>query len=175
MVGHFWHFWLQNILTEGLGFAQEDDVERKLLYTSPEGWTVTGSADISHVFVPGYERPFLVDFKTMNKMQFDQSAIPDYVLKKWRAQVNIYMDMIHQTMPHDDPTVHHPMQCIMIVICKDTPHNFKEVVIDYDSELVDDIYLKWDRVWDALQNDYPPVCDCEPSKCPVETLYVPGA
>lgn len=175
MVGHFWHFWLQNILTEGLGFAEERDIERKLLWKSPEGWTVTGAADVAYCDVPGYEKPFLVDFKTMNARQFAETSIPDYVLKKWTAQVNVYMDLLHQIDVVRSDVMYQPEQCIMIVIQKDTPHAFKEVVIDYDPDLVQEIYWKWDRVWDALENDFPPVCDCAPGKCPVETLYVPGA
>lgn len=164
MVGHFWHILLSDILVE-LDFANPKAVEHKLKYTDPVGWTVSGAADVSRCYVPGHAAPFLVDFKTMNARMFAEPP-PPYILDKWTAQVNIYMDLLRKL---EEPA--HPERCIMVVIQKDTPHNFKEVIIDYDPDLVGDIYDKWDTVWGALEEDVPPKCDCPIGKCPVEALY----
>lgn len=166
MVGHFWHHWLQDILTTGLGYADESEVECKLKWVSPAGWTVVGAADIGRCYIPGYEVPYLIDFKTMNGRMFAQD-VPEYVLSKWTAQVNIYMHLLGELQPW----LRAPDQCIMVIIQKDTPHGFKEVVIDYDEILVAGIFAKWDAVWEGLKKDYPPVCDCAPGECPMDHLY----
>lgn len=168
MVGHFWHILLQTIITDELKFSEWGDVERKLKWRGPN-WTVLGSADISHVYLPGHALPFLVDFKTMNKRVFDEDVVPEYILDKWRHQVNIYMDLTRYVSVSDDKP--YPKQAIIIVIEKDTPHKFKEVVIDYDRDLCDRVYEKWDVVTKAIQKDFPPRCECPIGKCPVEVLY----
>ncbi len=169
MVGHFWHILLSDILS-ALDFTGDHCVERKLKYTHPDGWTVAGAADVSHCYVPGHnDAPFLVDFKTMNARMFAEPP-PPYVLDKWTHQVNIYMDLLWKANPKMD----NPVQTIMVVIQKDTPHNFKEIVIDYDPDLCEAVYEKWSVVWQSLQDDFPPRCECPVGKCPVEGIYTRG-
>jgi hypothetical protein len=166
MVGHFWHGWMQAIAVES-GMADPSTIEEKYKYTAPEGWTVVGSMDISRAYAPGHDEPYLIDFKTMNSRVFTSDPPPS-TYDKWVCQMNVYMDLLHRF----NPDKNNPVKTVVIGIQKDTPHGFREFIIDYDPQLVERIYDKWSRVWEALGNDSPPECDCPLGKCPAGGLYV---
>lgn len=162
MVGHFWHILMQDIFV-ATNMAEENDVELKLMRRE-EDWTAVGSADIGRAYSPGHDASYLIDFKTMNSRGF-ASGPSDDLLAKWRLQVNCYMDWMQE---FGDP----PQQAVMILIQKDSPHAFKEVVIDYEPGIIYPIYNKWSIVHEALQTNEPPQCECAIGRCPVEGLYV---
>lgn len=183
-VGNFWHIWLQTILVDELGFATWEDVEKKCVKVSWEGrgwvqvgengkypdptWMTSGSADVI-CNIPGYDEPYLVDFKTMNSRQFAQTNDKlEHIIRKWRYQVMCYMEWLGLE------------QAIVVVIEKDTPHAFREIVIKYDPELLPPVYDKWTEVAFALKYGTVPEYDtCESSghtagTCPANQIYLPG-
>lgn len=156
MVGHFWHAWIQDILVT-TGLSKEDDIEIQC-GKEQNGWKAVGFAD-AIVEVPKKGR-YLLDFKTMNGVDFSSQAVRPFLLEKWTAQVNCYMDWLGLD------------QAIIIGIQKDSPHEFREVSIAKDQLLLDKIYAKWDYVTEALKEGIPPHCDCEnPLKCDAADLY----
>lgn len=158
MVGHFWHVWLQNVICD-LGFCTWEDVEKDCGYTA-KTWWAKGSADIAPCRIPG-KGHYLIDFKTMNSRYFllddDEGPLADNLLK-WRYQVNCYMEWTGLE------------KCIVLGIQKDSPHNFREFVFDYEPGLLNPVYEKWDAVTLALRTGQIPECDCD--ECPVEHMFV---
>lgn len=153
-VGHFWHLWLGCIVVDGLGFAQWEDVEKKCGYAA-ETWWATGSADIAKCTIPS-KGEFLVDWKTMNSrifaMEADNPMLAN-ILHKYELQVNCYMAWTGMD------------RCIIVGIEKDTPHSFREFVYEYNPDLLEPVYDKWDAVAAALRSGVEPECDCD--DCPV--------
>lgn len=149
-VGHFWHLWLDAIVVDGLGFATWDDVEKDCAFVA-EHWWAKGSADIGKCSIPG-KGDYLIDWKTMNSRMFAMDANhPSLapIIEKYRYQVNCYMEWTHME------------RCIIVGIEKDTPHNFREFVYEYDPDLLLPVYDKWDDVSTALRTGIAPECDHE--------------
>jgi len=157
-VGHFWHLWLGHIVVDGLGFATWEDVEKRCGYAA-ETWWATGSADIAKCTIPS-KGEYLIDWKTMNARMFAMEPIGtqlEPILKKYKYQVNMYM---HWTGKE---------RTIIVGVEKDTPHNFREFVFDFEPALLEPVYEKWDVVAAALRTGAPPPdCDCD--DCPVSHL-----
>lgn len=171
MVGHFWHRLMQDIFV-ATDMAEKREVEKVLNIEQVdsnhhEGWIAQGSADIARAYSPGRSEPFLIDFKTMNSRSFSNGPSDD-LMWKWRLQVNCYMDF----MNHNSEYEVIPTQAVMILIQKDSPHTFKEILVDYEPDIIDPIYNKWSIVYDALRTNVPPQCECPIGRCPVEGSYV---
>ena len=139
--GHMWHGYLQAILVE-MGLVQPDNVERKLIHEVAPGVIGAGTADLVDVAIPGHGE-WLVDIKTMNKVEFEQGA-SEQTLLKWTAQVSCYMDWLDTS------------KAMILAICKDSPHNFREYQIRKDTNLLQEIYARWAYVAECLEKDIEP-------------------
>lgn len=142
-VGHFWHGLLQDILSSGLGFCEESDIEKELRFQDPNWWA-RGFADIAKCDIPG-KGSYLIDFKTMNTYSYQKPA--ESLLAKWRLQVACYMAWDNRVE-----------SAIIIGIQKDTPHEFKEFVFQRDDSMLEPIYQKWSNVSKAIKNETQVVC-----------------
>jgi hypothetical protein len=160
LVGHFWHQLLQHAVL-GLGFADEDAIERK----GVRGWGTktrfyqggggdgfelwrpfhwaTGSGDVAPCVIPT-QGDFVVDFKTMSSHQFRASGIPDWAAAKYEAQINIYMDWFDTE------------RALIVALNKDSPHDMKEFEFVRNQPLIDAIYNKWEFVSECLDADEAP-------------------
>lgn len=163
-VGHFWHAYIQHIVVERLGFADEDAIERR----GKTGWGdmkkrltptfvgastqffykpfhyATGSADIAPCAIPGLG-DYLVDIKTMGAHDFKQQSLPTWCAAKYECQINIYMDWFDLE------------KAIILCVSKDSPHTFKEYEFTRNQSLIDTIYNKWKLVGDCLEiGEIPP-------------------
>lgn len=139
--GHMWHGYLQEMLIE-MGLVKRENVERRLEKTIAPGLIGAGTADLVDVAIPGHGE-WLVDIKTMNKVEFEQGA-SELTLKKWTAQVNCYMDWLGTT------------KAMVLAICKDSPHNFREYQIQKDPRLLSAIYGRWAYVVECLEKNVEP-------------------
>lgn len=170
MVGHFWHQYLQWITVEILDFAKPEAVERR----GTKGWGdsvlsgevrhyrdwhyATGSGDLAPIYVPTHGE-YLVDFKTMGSHMFKPNVPPGDTIVKWECQANIYMDFFDLE------------RALIVGICKDTPHDFKEFEFRRNQPLVDAIYGKWKLVSACIEEGVEPPIDEEvhlPLEGPVE-------
>lgn len=162
-VGHFWHAYIQHIVVNKLFFAEEDAIERR----GTTGWGekqkpryfgygsdhkvvfkpfhyATGAADIAPCTLPGLG-DYLVDIKTMKAQDFKQMSLPGWCAPKYECQINIYMDWFDLE------------QAIILCVCKDSPHEFKEFSFERNQSLIDAIYGKWKLVADCLEiGEIPP-------------------
>lgn len=174
MVGHFWHQYLQWITVEILDFAKPEAIER----TGKKGWGdcihsgglkhevchyadwhyATGSGDIAPVYIPTWGE-FLVDFKTMGAHMYKPNIPPGDTIIKWECQANIYMDFFDLE------------RALIVGICKDSPHDFKEFEFHRNQPLVDAIYGKWQLVSACIDEGIEPPVDEVielPTRGPVE-------
>jgi hypothetical protein len=137
--GHMWHGYLQNILVD-MGFVRPENVERyvvKTVHTKRGLCTCAGTGDLVDVQIPGHGS-WLVDIKTMTKETFGQ-GLDAYMLAKYTAQVNLYMDWFDQD------------QAMILAVSKDSPHEMKEIIIPKNQALIDEIYDKWCFVSQCLR------------------------
>lgn len=145
MVGHFWHQLLQKAVVD-LGLADESAIERRgerRWGTKPFHWA-TGAGDVAPCSIPKYG-DYVVDFKTMSSHQYRSAGIPAWAADKYEAQINIYMDFFDLE------------KGLIVPICKDTPHEFKEFEFERNQTLIDAIYDKWEFVSECLtQGEIPP-------------------
>ena len=160
LFGHFYHTTLQWIMVEGLGFATWDDIEKEFDFhlETPKGnpYRVRGFVDIAKCVIPNTD-PFLVDIKTMNARIYAQSPTPDFWVEKFEAQVRMYLDFTGLD------------KAVVLLVEKDSPHRFKELVIERDDLFVDQIVEGWESVVDARAEGIIPDCTCwDPGKCPVK-------
>lgn len=151
MVGHFWHQYIQYLLSEKLEFCDKNAIERRGCKvwddcaTPSPFWWVTGSADVAPVTLPVHG-DYLLDIKTMNAHDFNSPNIPAWTKDKWECQVNIYMDFFDLD------------RAIILGVMKDSPHTFKEFEFNRNQALIDAIYFKWKLVGVCLdQNIEPPL------------------
>lgn len=138
-VGHFWHAYIQWIVVERLGFASWNEVEKrgeKRWAEGPYGWA-TGSADIAPCAIPGGD--YLVDIKTMRASDFKQQSLPSWCATKYECQINIYMDWFDLD------------EALILCVCKDSPHEFKEFLFNRNPSLIDAIYKKWRLAGECIQ------------------------
>lgn len=149
--GHFWHGYYQEIL-KYMGLAKEENIERTLTYNHSWGWTAKGTLDII-VDIPR-KGQWIVDMKTVNDTEFDEGIRP-HTLAKWQAQVNCYM---HWTGITD---------AFILAIRKGGTagrggrpmHDLMEIPIQYDPELIDSIYRRWNLVHEAVKRGTPPTVE----------------
>jgi hypothetical protein len=144
LVGHFWHQLLQKAVVD-LELAKPEAIERRGLKVwgfDPDleptafHWA-TGQGDVAPCSLPG-AGDYVVDFKTMSAHQFKTSGIPDWAAHKYEAQINVYMDFFDLDSG------------LILAICKDTPHEFKEFEFERNQSLIDGIYDKWQFVSECL-------------------------
>lgn len=144
-VGHFWHHYIQHIVVERLGFATWDEVEvrgESRWADKPFHWA-TGSADIAPCRIPVHG-DFLVDIKTMGAHDFRPPRLPAWCASKYECQLNIYMDWFDLE------------RAIILAVCKDSPHDFKEFHFVRNQPLIDAIYTKWKLVGDCIDQGVEP-------------------
>lgn len=166
IVGHYWHQLIQHLIVEKLGFATPEAIERRgshvwtpLHYVNlyhgvippdsrvtllpagqPFGWA-TGSGDVAPLVLPkGWEG--IMDIKSMSARTFNLSTVP--FADKYECQINIYMDFFDME------------RGLILGVCKDTPHEFKEFEFIRNQPLIDVIYEKWEIVSDFLALGEPP-------------------
>lgn len=141
--GHMWHRYIQNILVD-MGFVAPSNVERPLLHkiNTEYGEAIgKGTADLVDVQIPG-NGYWLVDIKTMNSQQF--GAPDEQMMLKYFAQVNCYADWLGTD------------KMMILAICKDSPHDFREFVVQKDQATLDDIYHRWTFAQYCIDNDIVP-------------------
>lgn len=143
--GHFWHAYLQEVMCLA-GLTERANIERRGLTGwgpvdarhfdhigdipwQPWKWA-TGSIDVADCDVPGHGIA-VVDFKTMNTMDFKRADPPDWCADKWECQLNVYMDWTGAET------------AFIVAIDKGTPHSFKEFMYERNQPLIDAIYGKW--------------------------------
>ena len=130
-VGHMWHRYIQNVLVE-MGLVHPDNVERPLLkkIVSIDGQDFfgRGTADLVDVHIPGHGY-WLVDIKTMNKDNF-QSPL-EATMNKYFAQVNLYGAWLGTD------------KMLILGVCKDSPHDFREWIVPRDEATIEEIYMRW--------------------------------
>lgn len=163
MVGHMYHGWLQWVIVEGLGFATWDDIEKEHDYhfmtSNGNPYRVRGFVDIARCVVPN-RGTYLVDIKTMNARIYAQQTLPATTLEKYEAQVKLYLEF-------EDLD-----EAIILAAEKDSPHRFKEILVQRDPLFVDDVMEQWETVVDALVEEVPPACTClDPSACAAKGIY----
>jgi hypothetical protein len=145
--GHMWHGYLQGMLIE-MGFVQPENVERYVTHkiTTNRGEVIgAGTGDLVDVQIPGHGS-WLVDIKTMNKVEFEQGA-NEFTMAKWRAQVSCYMDWFNTD------------KAMILAVCKDSPHQMREYQIQKDQALLNEIYDRWAYVAACLRTDTEPEDD----------------
>lgn len=162
MFGHFSHAIVQKIVVE-LGFATPDDIEKEYDFhfetEAGNPYRVRGFIDIARCVVPN-RGTYLVDIKTMNARVYAQQNLPESTMEKYEAQVKLYLAFEELD------------EAIILCVEKDTPHRFKEIVIQSDPDFVDAALERWESVTDALVEGRVPPCTCSnPSNCPARKLY----
>jgi hypothetical protein len=148
--GHMWHGYFGSILVE-MGFVDPKNVERYIIYDIEEGeryCRAAGTGDLVGVNIPG-NGEWLVDMKTMNKQTFESGLSP-HMLAKYTAQVNCYGDWFGYE------------KMMILAIEKDSPHRLKEIVIQRDETLLNEIYQRWLYVAECLRQNIP----AEINECP---------
>lgn len=141
-VGHMWHRYLQNILKD-MGFVSEENIERSLLHDFGY-FSGKGTADLVDVYIPGHGT-WLVDIKTMGKDKFQNP--PEDMMRKYTAQVNIYGDWLGTE------------KMLILAVCKDSPHDFREFIIQRDESILVDVYDRWRYTAEHIAVSTPPPTD----------------
>lgn len=156
--GHFWHAYLQEVMVRA-DLTTPENVERRGMVGwgpvdarhfahigdipwMPWHWA-TGSMDIADCDVPNHGLA-VVDFKTMNTMDFRRGDPPDWCANKWECQLNIYMDWTNRDT------------AFIVGIDKGTPHHFKEFMYERNQPLIDAIYGKWKLLAECLTEGITP-------------------
>lgn len=163
MFGHAFHYIVQWTVVEGLKFATWDDVEKehdeRLVTPAGNPYRIRGFIDIERCVIPN-KGTYLIDIKTMNGRLFQQDNLPASTFERYEAQVRMYLSMSGLE------------QAIILCVSKDSPHRFKEVLIQADPYHVDEVIDRWETVADSLASRTPPRCTCDdPSKCRVRDYY----
>jgi hypothetical protein len=141
--GHMWHRYIQPILID-MGFVAPNNVERPLIHEIETEYGKAigkGTADLVDVHIPG-NGYWLVDIKTMRADQFG-SPDPD-MMAKYFAQVNCYGDWLGTD------------KMMILAVCKDSPHDFREFIVQKDLGILDDIYHRWTFTQYCLDNNIAP-------------------
>ena len=140
-IGHLYHGYLEEILKH-MGLVSPQNVERQIYraFLSPSGIVFygKGTADLVDVNIPGHGL-WLVDIKTMNKESFGNPD--DRLMEKYNAQVNCYGDWLGIE------------KMMILAICKDNPHDFREFIVQRNESVLQEIYTRWGQAADLLYSD----------------------
>lgn len=174
VIGHMYHALLQFVMVEGLGFCTWDEVEKeydfgwdkgandfdgKLVTPNSNPYRVRGFADFARVAVPN-QGEILVDVKTMNSRLFAQDNLPANTYDKYSSQVKHYLEFEGLE------------RAIILCVSKDSPHRFKEIVIERDTDFVERNMDRLEDVVDAIAAGVIPDCTCaDKDSCPTRNLY----
>lgn len=148
--GHMWHGYIENIVQE-LGFVSKEDVERKVaveINGTHGPFVGAGTGDLVGVKIPK-QGTWLVDIKTMKKDEFESGA-HKLTFKKWEAQVSCYMDWFGLD------------KAMVLAICKDSPHKFREYKIAKNYDVLAEIYDRWSYTAACLKANLLPDDNYEP-------------
>lgn len=145
--GHMWHGYIQSILID-MGLVAPSNVEQPLLHEhSSPSFIGKGTADLVDVHIPGHGY-WLVDIKTMRKDDF--GAPSELTMKKYFAQVNCYGDWLDTE------------KMLILGICKDSPHEFREWIVQKDTDTLSEIYDRWAYVAECISIGVEPDPDMLP-------------
>jgi len=136
--GTMWHEYIENVLLE-MKFIEESGLERYMIkkIERPSGIAYTsGLGDLVGVEIPGSGK-WLVDVKTMNSRSF-QNPFPG-MMEKYIAQINLYGDWFEYD------------KLMILAIRKDSPHDFKEIIVPPNPELVESIYERWIEAYSQIK------------------------
>lgn len=137
-IGHLYHGYLEEIVKH-MGLVSPQNVEREIYkeFRTSNGvkFFGKGTADLVDVNIPGHGL-WLVDIKTMNKESF--GAPDDKLMEKYNAQVNCYGDWLGIE------------KMMILAICKDSPHDFREFIVPRDEVTLDDVYDRWHQAAELL-------------------------
>ncbi len=155
MVGHYWHQIIQFLIVEN-GWAAPEAIER-IAYRTWNGddvqyWRdseiecdpfhyVRGQGDIAPLVMSGWSG--LVDIKTMNSDDFKRGLLASRFMKKYLAQINIYMDLFGCD------------QAMILAVDKSSGVSAEYTFVK-DEDLVQQVYAKWQRVSELLMRDTEP-------------------
>lgn len=132
-VGSAFHSLLQSML---IHLELVDPAEIEVGFTD-ERRHCSGRLDIRRMEMPnGKVMP--VDIKSSGAPK-----IADWLMDKYLAQLNVYMDVGCGPEPME--------QGMILIIEKQTPHRFREIIVQRDEALLDRIYTRWNRVLEAVQ------------------------
>lgn len=174
MIGHMYHSLIQWVLVEGMGFTTWDDIEKEydfgwdkekndfdMTFVTDAGnpYRLRGFSDVARCDIPN-RGTYLVDLKTMNSRLFAQDSLPATTYEKYEAQVKHYLEF-------EDLD-----KAIILCVSKDSPHRFKEIVIERDSDFVERSIDRVEDVVDAIAAGVIPDCTCaDQDSCPTRNLY----
>ena len=146
-VGHFWHQWLQYITVNNLKMCKPEAVERKAKREWGKGkyHAVAGSGDLAPLEAPNWTG--LVDYKTTSSRTFAQPGIPSAFADKYEAQMQIYLELFEQE------------EALIVLINKDSPHDFREILYRRNQPLIDAIINKFKFVSLCLDADERPTAE----------------
>jgi len=131
-IGSALHAMLQSMMVHiGLTTVEECEV-----YFKEQKLGVSGSCDVRRAFLPSGQTP-LIDIKTCSKMPI--VADPSHVL-----QVQVYMDLLEEK-PRDLGSV--------LYLEKSAPHKMKDFPVYPNPHALDNLYQKWIRVREAVENN----------------------
>lgn len=180
-IGHLLHGWLQELFVD-MGLCAESDVEQLHRRSStgdvltPDvpfeelsdileplmasgGWWAQGAIDIARCRIPEHG-DYIVDFKTVRGMAMREENPFGGFREKYENQMQVYMDWTGID------------RAILLAVGKDTPHGFKEIIVERDPSKAEAIYERWDTIAAALVSGNPPVCTCsDPASCDTRGLY----
>lgn len=148
LMGTMMHHVIQQKLIHA-GLVTKDDVEIKLV-DEERHWR--GHADLRF-------KGELVDIKSMNSMSFERFKGP---YRSWVHQLHPYMDKLG-------------LKTSLVLIAEmGRPWRLKEVRVNLEPKLLDQIYTKWERVRKAIANNEPPQTCCLPGNgqyCPIQCSW----
>lgn len=138
-MGTMVHAFLQTMLVEQ-GLCKKEDIEVPLV-DEVNHWR--GHMDLIYEGIP-------VDIKTMNPITFAKTKEPPL---KYKQQLNCYMDR-YPDAPYG----------VLLMYQMGYPFKIKEIRVDRDPAMLDNLYSKWANVREAIALDQVPVEFCCPLK-----------
>lgn len=132
-IGSAFHSLFQSLLIH-LGLTAEEYVEVSF---KDEERHCSGTIDVQQLVIPGRKDRIPLEIKSCS--QIPQKPITEHV---------------YQFQPYMDLGCEEPQELgLILYICKSYPHHMREFQVYRDEEVLSTIYEKWDRVWDAVEND----------------------
>jgi hypothetical protein len=144
LMGTVYHVIIQqNLVSDGL--VKPEDIEIPLI-DEKRHWR--GHADLKF-------KGELVDIKSMNSRSFNNISTP---YTSWKYQLHPYMDAMGLKTS------------LVLVVEQGMPWGMKEFRINFDKDILNEIYDKWERVGKAIKANIPPTTCCKPENstyCPI--------